>query len=609
MSNKRKIPIMSFLFKPFDSNLKVNITNFFLILIVIILSVWSRWYKLDSFASNIDDHLVAVSILEAKRPINVSSIKSVINDSSITSFNSPPKSFLRYLESKGQLELTLTLLDPFRPFVCVPNQSTYAPIQFFFTNFLVNENQSLKQILFWGRFPSFIFSVMSIFLFYKLIRVFSLNKQLDVSDIIVIAFFSFSLESIIYAKQMESYAIGIFAVIILMIILIDILKKVPEFSYKRWLLFTFLMVILVYMQYQILIYVLAAIITIFIYYYNNSVKDKRMVLLRRIIPLGLFFIFMIALIYITFIVKHSNHASEQWYKGPKGEYLFSLDTSNGFLRFFCNTFYFIIYNSWEVFLNNFEYYAGNSKILNSIMRTLIFCYAIIFLYGLVAISKSNQAFIKYFRLFIVIFICIWFLFVLLGKLTMSPTRHTMILQPIFCIISYIGLNSLSSAYYKQLVFNLISYLIVFFVICSFSLGIKPFLDERTEPFTQDSFVNEIKRRNPDFIVTKSEIIKLMPELRDSVNILFVSNFKSKIGILNNNSIKKRAQYCFINYEPSTENIRSIAHLLKIDPSKLIVELNVHGEKYRISRHVNSDELHFKFPRIVENHIWFAKYSD
>lgn len=609
MSNKKSIPKMSFLVHGSDENLKVKTTNCFLILIIIVLSVWSRWYNLDTFTSNIDDHLVAVSILEAKRPINVSSIKSVINDSSITSFSSPPKSFLRFLESKGKLDLALTLLDPFRPFVAVPNQSTYAPIQFFFTSLLLNENQSLKQILFWGRFPSFLFSLISIFLFYKLIRVFSFNKQFDVSVILVIAFFSFSIESIIYSKQMESYSIGIFASIILMIILINLLKKAPEFCYKRWLLFSILMVLLVYMQYQMLIYVLAAIITIIIYYYKNSVKDKRMVLLRRIILTGFFFFFMIAIVYIFFIVKHANHALEQWYKGPNGEYLFSLDTSNGFLRFVQNTFNFIIFNSWEVFLNNFEFYSGNSKILNIIMRTLIFCYAIFFLYGLVVISKSTQVFIKYFGLFLVIFICTFFLFIMLDKLTMSPTRHTMILQPIFCIVSYIGLNSLRNVNSKQLSFDLIAYLTVIFVICSFSFGIKSFLDERTEPFTQDSFVNEIKRRNPDFIITKSEIIKLMPEFRDSVNVLFVSKFKSKIGILNNNSTKKIAQYCFINYEPTPENIRSIGQLLDIDTNKLIVELNLQGEKYCISRHVKSDELNFKFPRIVENNVWFAKYSD
>lgn len=609
MSNKSRILRMSFLFSGSDANLKVNKTNFFLILIIVVLSVWSRWYNLDTFTSNIDDHLVAVSILEAKRPMNISSIKSVINDSSITSFNSPPKTFLRFLESKGKLNFTLTLLGPFRQFLSVPNQSTYAPIQFIFTSLLVNESQSLKQILFWGRFPSFLFSLISIYLFYKLIRVFSFNQQFDVSLILVIAFFSFSLESIIYSKQMESYSIGVFASIILMIILINILKKVPEFCYKNWLLFSILMVLLVYMQYQMLIYVLAAIITIIIYYYKNSVKDKRMVLLRGIIPIGLFFFFMIAIVYISFIIKHENHAFEQWYKGPNGEYLFSLDTSNGFLRLVQNTFYFIINNSWEVFLNNCEFYSGNSMILNSIMRTLIFCYALLFLYGLVVISKSTQVFIKYFGLFLVIFFCTWFLFIMLGKLTMSPTRHTIILQPIFCLVSYIGLISLRNVKSNQLSFDLIAYLTVFLVICSFSFGIKSFLDERTEPFTQDSFVNEIKRRNPDIIVTKSEIIKLMPEFRDSVNVLFVSKFKSKIGILKQNATKKRAQYCFINYEPTPENIRSIGQLLDIDTSKLIVELNVHKKKYCISRHVKSDELHFKFPRIVENNVWFAKYSD
>ena len=47
---------------------------------------------------------------------------------------------------------------------------TYAPLQLIFPAFILYNGMSYEEIIFWGRFPSFIFGVLSIFLQYVLVK-------------------------------------------------------------------------------------------------------------------------------------------------------------------------------------------------------------------------------------------------------------------------------------------------------------------------------------------------------------------------------------------------------------------------------------------------------
>jgi hypothetical protein len=583
--------------------------SFALISIIVIVSSWSRFYNLDSYVSNEDDHLVVTSILNAKEPLNMVSIKTAINDTSLITYNSVAKRYLRFAEKIGYLESIMRVVDPVRPLFCVPNESSYAPFQFFFTQMLISKKQSLKQLLFWGRLPSLVFSLLSIFIFICLINKVNHSFSGQISSILVIAIFSLSIESVIYAKQMESYAIGLFAAVMLLFVVIEILKKVPNYNLKRWLHLALLFSLMIYMQYQMLIYVFAAIVTILCYYYVNSRRNQKIIFYRNFLLSFLCFAFIISPVYILFISKHSSHASIQWYQGPSSEYLYHFNSAQGLLFQVKYTTQFFLFNCADVFINNCSFYSGDNYALNVVMRTILVLFSCFFVYGLVVILKSSEKTYKYLGLFLFVFLITWVSFVLLGKLTMSPTRHTLILLPIFCLVCHFGLTSFMESLSSRGLFISMVFLTTYFIIFSFTKSIRLFLNERRELYTQQGFVDMIKSRDCNYIITRNEIVTLIPELRENINLLYVSKFKSKERWVSKTPLGKRAKFCFINFTPNTKNLNSINHFFSVDLNKLKIDSMNFGKNNLFLPYVKSDELHRKFPRIVENSIYFAEYSD
>ncbi|MCA9400320.1 MAG: hypothetical protein KC713_01740, partial [Candidatus Omnitrophica bacterium] len=90
------------------------------------------------------------------------------------------------------------------PLFAVATHWTYSPFQFFFTPFLVSLDQSYRSLLFWGRFPSLIFSILGLLtavLFY-----WRWKGRVGASCLVTITWMACSLEWIIFAKQMHNYA-------------------------------------------------------------------------------------------------------------------------------------------------------------------------------------------------------------------------------------------------------------------------------------------------------------------------------------------------------------------------------------------------------------------
>jgi hypothetical protein len=563
---------------------------------------------LDSYVSNIDDHLVASSILAAKDPLDINSIKTAINDSSLTTYNSASKRFLRYLEDHQCLEDFLLCLTPVRRLFCVPNESSYAPFQFFFTQMLISKNQSLKQLLFWGRLPSLFFSLLSILLFIYLIYQISPGVLGQISSLIVISIYAFSLESIIYAKQMESYAIGLFASVLLLLLLYKIFKKTPKYNLKHWFSISFFLALMIYMQYQMLIYVLAAMFTLFCYYYNNSKQEQKRILFKRSILSVVIVGLIVAPVYILFISKHSNHASTQWYQGANSEYLFSITGFNGVIAQLGYTAHFFLFNTAEVFFNNCTFYSGNNAYANFLLHTTLLLFLFFFIFGLLKMYKNTEIAQKYLGMFFFVVIIIWLSFVLLGKLTLSPTRHSLILLPVFCAAAHFGICAFMRILSNHRLFVLFIYLTTCIIIFTFAKSIRLFMDDRCEIYTSQAFVKMIKSRNPDYIVTKNEIVTLVPEFRDNVNLLLVSQFKSRERWVSNKFITKTARFCFIDIDPTPSNLKSISRFFEFDLSKLKFDTVHVDNDILFLRKIKTDELHYKFPRNVENSIYFAEYS-
>jgi hypothetical protein len=143
-----------------------KIHTYISIVIIFIIGLFIRVSSIIKYPSEMDDHIVASSIIRAQKPLNINLIKISIYDTSKTTFNSIPKRLLREIDKQGKLNSFLNFIQPLIPYFAVPNETTYAPFQFFFTNKMIDKNNSLTENLFWGRFPSFIISILSLVLLF-----------------------------------------------------------------------------------------------------------------------------------------------------------------------------------------------------------------------------------------------------------------------------------------------------------------------------------------------------------------------------------------------------------------------------------------------------------
>ena len=94
---------------------------------------------------------------------------------------------------------------------------TYAPLQLIFPAFILNNGMSYEEIIFWGRFPSFVFGVFSIFLQFVLVK--KEENQKIYPPCLTALMLAVSWENIIYSTQMEPYEIGVFFVALITILL------------------------------------------------------------------------------------------------------------------------------------------------------------------------------------------------------------------------------------------------------------------------------------------------------------------------------------------------------------------------------------------------------
>ena len=133
----------------------------------------------------------------------------------------------------------------------IPKRHTNAPFQFIFTSFLLSPSMGYRELLFWGRLPSCVFSMLALFAMVYFYRRWGSRHSTVLLGLTLLAC---SWENIVYAKQSYSYAIGVFALTV-MLGLFSELKDCTRLSLRRFLALSFGLVLLSNMQYQIFIFI------------------------------------------------------------------------------------------------------------------------------------------------------------------------------------------------------------------------------------------------------------------------------------------------------------------------------------------------------------------
>ena len=480
--------------KQFVSKNFLTYLVYLLVISVIILGVFVRYKSLTShFIGGVDDLGVAKTIIEFDDSLKSYKSKIPLKKHDLLNIykNKKINHVLINLDKYSILDKLLNFRLWWNHIHSVPKSWTYAPMQFYFTQNLINSKMNLESIKYWGRFTSFIFSVLSILLilifFYLFSGDLSINRKFAV--LISVSLIALSWQNIIYAAQMHSFSIGVFSVIILLLLLAAILKKHNEIGYCTSFFIGIILGLLSMSQYQLLFFYPGFFLTIFIKYYTLASR-------KNLILIFLFLIIGFLTIAIPFVfpnlLKLQNHGVN-WNRGPNDIYLFKFPNGN----FFSKSIYFISF-----FYRNLSIVIVSmlSPIAKFNLITLFFkIIASIFIpLGLLFLMKGNKiSFLL--SVFILITFFTWVILLLNQKITLSPSRHSMVLVPLFIILFIIGLNSVVNSINSNFIIP-VSILFSLFILLCFEYFLYDEMKMRKDNIHEYEFTNVLKQDSSSLLL-------------------------------------------------------------------------------------------------------------
>jgi hypothetical protein len=454
------------------------------VILIFILAFAVRFVDLGTHFTHYDDVVTAVDILKAKEPNFKEQLLTALYDQTRSSYNNKQKVLARRIYENPQTKLLFEAGVFFSRIFIMSIDSTYAPVQFLLTPLLIYKTQAYRTIILFNRLPSFIFSLLTIWLMYL-----SLKKRTNPAGLLAgLLLCALSLESIIYAKQAVTYSIGCAAAAGLLLLFQESSRE--SFFKRRWLLSGFLTTLFAYSHYQVIFFLPAYYLTHLLYKYSDRTE------LKYLIFSGLFnFLLCLPVLYFLFFLYPSGLAG--YTIGLHGEFLFSPDK---------NIFIFLLKNSFLVIAHTLSPVAAD-KVLFWILGGL-FCAG--FLSGLKKIFKQPEG------LFIIFSLLTCLGLVIMQKLALTPTRQALIYLPFFSYVIAQGMPELRKKYLAGILFIYTGLFLFFF---------PGFIRERQDKIKEAELTSLIKQYEPDLIIGYSYTLNgnLLSVIKNNYNYLDSEN--------------------------------------------------------------------------------------
>ena len=478
--------------------------------LVISIGFGVRFLLLERHFSHIDDLGVAVTILD--RQEYLSTIEERFDDWRIElldgEMGSDAESIGRFLDEMSILKEVAYFGLWWRNYLHgVPGGWTYAPGQFYLTNFLVNSDQNYSEIKFWARAPSLLFNMAAIgflFLFY-----FQLNKNKSKSAIkslvVGVSILSLSWENIIYSAQMESYAISSFAILFIFVHLLYIFKS-PIISNRRAFFRGVIIAIPGLCQYQALFFILPLYVAI-LFYVRNKARLIDIVKNSFFSFLGFLTLFMLV---VFPYLKDSSGSGITWNGGPNKEFVLEPNWGGEYSSIFLEITNFFLINTplvIEAMLTPVSFYTSSNNLL-------AWVFSVVSLIGLVSMFISQNEKKKILAIFIFSSLITWIFVIFLQIFPLSPTRHSIILGPIFIVLFVEGLFSFER-FTKIRLFKLTIGGLSFIPLCFALIWVGLFISsldngikKRSDPFNEVDIYKSLNQDQVDVIVVFDSTLQL-----------------------------------------------------------------------------------------------------
>jgi len=381
--------------------------------------------------THVDDIGVASTILEARREVrSAQDLRALINNPRLRQYGSSKFRLLRKADAAGVLGPAFGAFAVARDVLAVPARWTYAPAQYLVTAPLLSDAATYKTTLIAGRAPSAVFSIAAIaLLVFAAWRVRPAGEATPA--LMAMAVMALSLEFLVYSTHMSNYALGVLASVALLLL--------ATFDPTRWRRAWSAIALgvgtwgLILASYQTLPLIAAALASIGLtgvrveWSRGADLKGKvvgvvRSAWLHRLVLAGVIFVLLMI---PTYLVLLSSVRPITWNAGPQGEFVFpglhAGPTAIG---------EFVARNGWLTFSAMTTPLAWG----HPLRAPLTAAFAALFLLGLARLLSDHSKPRRFATgLFIALSLLATIAMSVLGLTALSPTRHALILLPMFAL--------------------------------------------------------------------------------------------------------------------------------------------------------------------------------
>jgi hypothetical protein len=445
--------------------------------------------------THIDDIGIAESLLI--RNLDYRDNCTKIDDSNLPMLVA--KAFIKDSEKICKLHASINRLS------LVSSLWTYAPFQFYITQYLLKRNisYSYEEVKFRGRLPSFGFYILGVLCFFGLtFSIFHRDKFGTYIPWILTPLVALSLEQRIYAAQMESYSIGLVSNCVA-IWCLYCLHPIQDRSYLKLGGISALLAIAIAMQYQAILLVASVLLAVGLVNFSHIFKPKFLFKFSFLVTSTVFFSYLL----VGNVLGFSNRAVN-WNAGVNGEFLVSGNNVVERLHNFFNIL------SDNLFYNLYSIISGIE--LSTVPANYFgFIFAALLLLGLIQLWIKRKSLPLIFWLTYV-YIAVYLLFVFFGKLTFSPTRHFLYYLPFILIVCGFGFQFIIKFIPERIKFIQILSSACLLMYCLFSLySFSSFASKRQDLLSENFLSSEIANTNASFLLYDQYDIEplLMERLR------------------------------------------------------------------------------------------------
>lgn len=442
----------------------------------------------------------------------------------------------------------------------VSNYWTYAPFQFLFTNFLISTGDTYRDFLFWGRLPSAIFNSLSLpaglFFFYLW------DRFKSGSVVLGIALLACSFESIIFAKQMSSYGLGVTAAVILLIVLIWMARK-TEPSLRDFCIMASILAFCGWLQYQVLFFMPAVFIAVWLAY----VKDTASFISNcfKLFLTGLLYLALVAPLLYFFVLQHPLTGAYIWSDGVNLEFSYMPWVGMTHLQWLRYTVTFFLSNLLIVFDANTAFMLAESSFYHPVMWFLSLC----FILALFCLPFSRDKLKRTIGIYALVVFITWFTLVALDRISFSPTRHSLIFMPTMVVLivsgfrliceflmNAAGFDDEKRARIMPRVFTLMAAVVLFI----FAMNLPNFLEQRRDVFIESEILETLKEYKADSVLM----------LRDTAQADMMRDVKAYINNIDGEKSNKDRMHPY-------QRIAWISRMSKMHPNKLKEIVAMHNQ--------------------------------